>query len=517
MSSNTHGNENEKSISTALNKKIFKDVENLNLKTFIKDICPSVTEDSFILCSALAGIKKQDVQIIIGKNSYNISVKVGSGNSVHQEKLEPFIKLLKSEYKINEALADDIRFFIWGDGSLDGKAPQSNRMKSTEKKSKYPLIINHIQEFFDNNRYELLKRFLVTGANGGEIDFIYYGTTNDGVWCSAEKAIQFQMSVSKGHTSSIGLGNMTFQTWNPCIKSNAKEKYRDTLQIKWGSIQKDIVVIRDSCTFAQVGTHEGNSSEFNLSRILNRNKIISNRNWKIIINNLGLSDHLDEIYAVKVSKKVTSKLIGKKVLPKTDVYLIKAKIDHRILLLNNYQLDENLTNKIDHEVIIGSGISVKRPGSSNFTVQKLSISSFKALFGNTHLAAGASLYCNAKELYKNNAVVEGWGSSYEEICSEDLGIYDYNILSSPLSTIEEKMNLCKSIKTNCNKNIREIILNNQEISDLIFKGERNFEEPYVAHFIYKNQIMQLNMPTDISITTGSGRSKGKYTIEIKPR
>ena len=46
-------------------------------------------------------------------------------------------------------------------------------------------------------------------------------------------------------------------------------------------------------------------------------------------------------------------------------------------------------------------------------------------------------------------------------------------------------------------------------------GRHWFKEPYHAMFIFEKGKLRENIISDFSITTGSGRSKGKYTIEIK--
>lgn len=516
MANNNHGRNNENEISKAINGKKYKDINSTNLKFFIKEMHPKVTDDTFIQCPYQAGMKKEDLQILIEKKTYNVSVKEGNGNSIHQEKLEPFIKMLKEKFSISDRLADDIRMFIWGDGTTDGSAPKEKRMNNDDFKKAHPEIIERIQKFLDGQSIELLYRFLVTGTLGGNVDYIYYGTPLDGVWCTAENAIEYQTHASKGARTALALGDISFQAWNRCIKGIAKEKQRDTIQLKWGAIQKDIVAIRRAKIALNMGTHEGDSGEFNFTRELNRNKKTSNCNWKFLIEKLELTGTLDNIYAVKVLNKVKSKLIGKKVLPKTDLYLIRADIDTQLLFLNNHLLDEHTISNIKYEVINGSGISVKRPDSTKYTIQKLSPSSFNALFKNTYLAAGASLYCNEKELEKNTDVLAGWGSTLKELIENIPNMPVINILSSSIP-IQERVQACQKIKTICNTQIKKIIVSQTSISDLIFKGKGNFNEPYIANFIYKNQKLQINEVTDFSVTTGSGRSHGNYTIEIKPK
>lgn len=516
MGNNKHGNQNEKSIAQAINNKQFKELSNLNLKTFIKEIYPSVQENTLIMCPYSAGMKKQDLHILIGEKSYYISLKTGSGNSIHQEKLEPFIQMLKENYNADENILNDIRFFIWGDGTYNGTGAKTDRLSSNELKKQYPELMKNIQAFFEEHKKDLLNRFLVTGRFDGYIDYIYYGTVLNGTWCSASSALKFhcEQLVPKG--SGIKLGNTTFQSWNRCIKGTAKEKQRDTIQLKWASIEKDIASIRKSDLLLNMGTQEGDTQEFSFCKELNRNRTYSNRYWKILKEQLNLENDIENIYAVKVNKKVFSKLAGKKVLPKTDVYLVKANLQKEVLLLNNHILDEDIIKNLDYEVIENSGISIKRKDSKKYTIQKLSINSFVSLFKNPYLGAGASIYCNEKELYKNDDILKAWDINVESFLLQFAHIKNSQTYLNDI-TLAQKVVICKGIKTYCNAEIKKIIKEDAQICELIFKGERNFEQPYVANFIFKNNTLQLNNIEDFSVTTGSGRSKGKYTIEIKPK
>ena len=64
--------------------------------------------------------------------------------------------------------------------------------------------------------------------------------------------------------------------------------------------------------------------------------------------------------------------------------------------------------------------------------------------------------------------------------------------------------------------LKMCIKNNEPIYSSLFTGSDWFDEPYVAHFIYLNHELLKNNLVDFTITTGSGRSKGNYSIEIKP-
>ena len=517
MGSNSHGFKNEESISSALHNKLYKDIEYLNLKTFIKEIHPSIQNYTLVKSPYKEGNKfKKDVEIIIEDKSYYISVKMGSGNSIHQEKVEPFIHMLEKEYGISNALTNYIRKFIWGDGTIDGSGRVSDRCGNSKLKTTMPVEIRGIQNFINSHKEELLRRFLINGSNKGRVDYIYYGTPKSGVWCPADNAIEFQLSSERKSVAALYLGDITFQAWNRCLSGNNDYK-RGQIQLKWGRIEPDIKSIRLNSAEFNMGTHEGNSEEFNFTRELNKNKSTSNEYWKLLINTLNLQDSIDNYYAVKVSTKVLSKLNGKKVFPKADTYLVKASIDKSILLENNYIIDEDIIANIEHKKVPGSGISIKRINSKKFTILKMNLNSFYKIFSNYYWGAGASLFCSPNEFYKNDQLVNGWNATYEQLITNLDDIDDISLLAESTSTYDVKSELCKRIKFYCNNKIKETIINDPSLIEFVFKGTGIYEEPYVANFIFKNNKLSLNKPTDFTVTTGSGRSKGKYSIILKPK
>lgn len=124
MASNSHGFNNEAIISEYLNGKKFKEL-NLTMKEFIKYIGTTlnlpIDNDTEVKSETETNNKlKQDIYIFINGYKVGVSVKLGSGNSVHQEKIEDFIIFIKENCNASEEICDLWRFFIWADGTLDG-------------------------------------------------------------------------------------------------------------------------------------------------------------------------------------------------------------------------------------------------------------------------------------------------------------------------------------------------------------------------------------------------------------
>ena len=267
------------------------------------------------------------------------------------------------------------------------------------------------------------------------------------------------------------------------------------------------------------GTESGNTAEVNFVRNFNSNK--TSENFSYYIESLNLSD-LKNIYMIRVTSKQFSKLSNQIVMTRADAYLIKTtdKRINELLFKNNYYIDENILreNKINYTYIEFSGISIKMSDSNNFQILKLTPESFYSLFKEYDLGAGASIYCQKEEeLIKNDLVFKGWKTSKNNIIKKySTEIPNLLKLTHNISTSEE-LYIYKQLKDFSNKKIAEIINKSKYLQEIIFNGFHIYEEPYSASYFYHgHQIEKLDY-IPFTITTGSGRSKGNFTIVLKPK
>ena len=79
-----------------------------------------------------------------------------------------------------------------------------------------------------------------------------------------------------------------------------------------------------------------------------------------------------------------------------------------------------------------------------------------------------------------------------------------------------RLQIARKIKKYSNIKIKDIIQKNIKISDFVFKGIGNFNEPYTAFWFYENRVLKKAGPIPFIITTGSGRSHGDFTVVVKP-
>lgn len=512
--SNVHGNKNEELLVKYLDGKKLSDL-NTNMKNFINFIIQDkeidfAKEDTIKSYLVTNNKFKQDIIIVLKGKEYNVSVKMGTGNSVHQERIEDFIEYLKNDYSISETLANDFRLSIWVDGTLDGKGDVNNRFKISKLKELYPESKERIQKFLNENRKELITHFIKVGRHNSHVDYVYHGSINDGSWISINQLIKYNLEYATDLNkarAALPIGRMSIQPWNPVLNGNPKTEHkRGQIQVKYTSMKKDFAYLVEKNS-ENKGTYLGDKEEFTISQVLNKNK--NHKFWKA----MNLHNKNSNLYAIKVSSKVVSCLSEKKVLPKADVYIIEAEISKNYLLSKEYHLDENDINDFKYKIVEGSGISVKRKDSKSYTFAKFTPNTFKKLFEERKdsLILALSVFLYIKEAKDNIKIIQGLG-----LTEEDLWNY---LIDEGFAKIKGDITdeyEVKYIKKYLNNKLRKVIENNPSIKAAIFTGKGLYEEPYPASFIVKHGKLTNNIVTEYSITRGSGLSKGKYTIIFKP-
>ncbi len=261
------------------------------------------------------------------------------------------------------------------------------------------------------------------------------------------------------------------------------------------------------------GTADGDIQEKEIVANFNTNKF-SNLFRDYVLNFPNY--RIDEIYMIRVTTEQFSRLCNQQVKTRSDAYLIHSNDKFLASLLqkhNNY-LDEGIIKNsgILYSPIIYSGLSIKLSDASKYQILKLTPISFKTLFGVSELGAGASLYCLEEyELCKNSDLIRGWHSTEERMVS-----YFSEIIKEAPHFYLNKV-LCKRVKNYSEKEIANIIDSSKDLQQKIFNGITLYNEPYTAYYIYHNNSIKKLEYIPYSVTTGSGRSKGKYTIVLKPR
>ena len=224
------------------------------------------------------------------------------------------------------------------------------------------------------------------------------------------------------------------------------------------------------------------------------------------------------IYCSRVTKNKFSKLSGRNVPPKSDIFLIRTKIcldyflKEKHFYLNEDDLDYLKKNEHSFEYIKNSGISIKRKDSKNYQIHKFTPSSFYKLFKDNFIGAGAMIYQkNVGDFSKNKHIIENnWKIPEEKF---------YNFFKKKLDNSDLKINDKNSlqlISSFCLKEIKTVINNSKTIKTSIFTGKDDFEEPFGASFSFINGNLKEYEFSDFYVSQGSGRVN-KPTIVIKPK
>lgn len=219
---------------------------NLNLQRFIKFIFKEFNENNKIYCKKLSERQKADIYIQIGNSTKYISLKSGSQNSVHTEKLSDFIEFL-SKVKIESKIINNLILYHYGDNTLNGV--EKIRYSSENCKTKYKQQIFEFNKYINSSKSltTIIEHFLLIGSNTTNkyVDVIYYGDINIGVWCYNKELLNFCKKHKAMYINTPHFSVFTYQNWCRNITLSKKsESHRHYIQIKWFSILGDLNKIR---------------------------------------------------------------------------------------------------------------------------------------------------------------------------------------------------------------------------------------------------------------------------------
>ena len=219
---------------------------NSNLQKFISFIFKDFDYTNKIYCKKLSNQQKADICVSIGDTTKYISIKSGSQNSVHVEKLIDFIKFLNDE-GVEETIIDNLLTYHYGDGTLTGNGEK--RYSAEECKIKYKKEIFKFNKYINNSKTltKAIERFMLTGTNSSNkyVDIIYYGDIDIGIWCTNKELLDFCRKHKSMYINAPHFSVFTYQNWcRNILLSKKSESHRNYLQIKWFSILSDINKIR---------------------------------------------------------------------------------------------------------------------------------------------------------------------------------------------------------------------------------------------------------------------------------
>ena len=532
---NGHGFRNVENIINSLNNKTFNDIPD-NLKEFIFSIFSKrcISSDVLTAEKVKSGLKG-DILIWLNNdknNLKNISVISGSGNSVHQENVYSFCTFLRDEIGLEDSVINKYLHFHFADGTIDNSGEVGSRLSAQQYKKNNVDNLKIIENHLISNRKQIIERFIKKNIDYPDVDYLLYTNTELPLWAKMDTMIENEVKKRSSDRAALAIGDLSIQAWNRSLKGRADHK-RSSMQVKWNKLSKNILLANKIETAivanSQKVIKEQNNFSFDNGNLLNKSdleniniaiqvinfeyKFASNLNqdknyylWKI----LGINKNKN-VFFVNTSYNQVSKIAGSKVPPKSDCYAVE--IDENISSLledKGYILTEEmlLVNDIPHKILNDSGISIKLPNSKSYTLQKISYSTFRNLFTNISASyfVAALLFCDPKQAYKNELILATFKRNIDILCN------DLNIRNSM-----DNLEMYRKLKTFAINKIKEIANTNKKIYNAICFGDDIFEKPYCSNYIFENNniVSKNNYNSIINVTTGSGRSKGTYTLVFK--
>jgi hypothetical protein len=241
----------EEFIKSKINELKFSEIE-INLQSVLKTINPDIGENEIFKAEKKEGKglgKKTDLFVFkSGERFTNLSIKSGSGNSVHQENVYEFVKFLE-KLGAKEEMIMDFLFVHWGDGTHDGTGKIEDRKDAPTLKKEFPKKIVGVQQLFKHFKEEIITRALLGNLDGTEPDNLIYISKKDLktiAHSDMSKIIKFHMEVISMHAD-LKIGNLNYQNWNRCLggQERTTKKHRNDIQFKWPNINRDLDKIND--------------------------------------------------------------------------------------------------------------------------------------------------------------------------------------------------------------------------------------------------------------------------------
>lgn len=235
-----NGYDNEYEFVKYLNGKKVSDLNPL-FGDFIGELFKIKESNDIITCWRNHYPQKSDIFIKINGKIKGVSIKMGSRNSLHVERISDFIHFLIENGVGRELIISYLKYH-YADGSTNGKG--DFRMTVEEYKLNNQGSIDLINKAFNEEKIltKAIDRFVLRGNNSKYlIDAIIYGEVNDFLWIMRDDIKKAIMDKNE-YSTAVHFGKMTCQPKNRCLNYNPKyEKDRFCVQIKWYSLFDDII------------------------------------------------------------------------------------------------------------------------------------------------------------------------------------------------------------------------------------------------------------------------------------
>ena len=222
-----------------LNNSLYKELNPI-MQDLLKALYPYIKDNDKIIAYKYGKYAKVDIVIIVRGIKKGISIKTGSKNSVHLEKINKFsIFLLKNKFTNTMQL----KKYLYSDGTTNNTGKY--RITADEYKKNNIEEINEINRQLNKIKKILIKRFLIkTDINYKvNVNAFIYGYVNDFLWATTDEVVECLLEKDI-YSTGVHISSLFIQNWDKNIKQNEKYEYcREYIQVKWYSLFDDFIYI----------------------------------------------------------------------------------------------------------------------------------------------------------------------------------------------------------------------------------------------------------------------------------
>ena len=246
MINKINGYDNEYEFVKYLNGKKVGDIHPL-MREVIDYLYPNCNEGDYIKAWRNHYPQKTDIFVRINGLIKGISIKMGSRNSVHVERITDFIHFL-IENKVSREVVIQYLKYQYADGTTNGKGKY--RLSVEEYRKDNQDKIDLINKEFNQKEIVMkaIDKFVLRGNNSDYyVDAIILGTVNDFVWAGREDIKEMILSKIDIYSAAVHFGSLTCQPKNRCLNYNPLyEKDRFCVQIKWYNLFDEIIELMNN-------------------------------------------------------------------------------------------------------------------------------------------------------------------------------------------------------------------------------------------------------------------------------
>ena len=245
------GFDQEREVINELNDKLFSDISR-KYKHLMQNIGFNIKNNTKISCQKKEGAhleKKRDLVIKVESKSVNVSVKRGSGNSIHQENIHEFVTFLDDFSKLEKSEIDLIYEFHWCDGTTDGSGKVEDRTRKANYRKQNQVRYSQYMTVLSKYKEPIFYRAWVGTIN--KPDYLVHFIKNEIHCYDFSDLLDYHLTYDSENTVGIlrmqncwaclqgqDCGHITHVCDSSCPKpKDHKVKHRQDIQFKSISIE----------------------------------------------------------------------------------------------------------------------------------------------------------------------------------------------------------------------------------------------------------------------------------------